>query len=149
MQSDEQHAQGIQLRFVEYRKELAAVEQNARAEIIQFIYESNGGGDENESKHQPRPRLVYVTQQPIERYGEADEKNLAEKPGHDSETEKGIVRQNVRSGRGGVSMNNELAGNVEETKWPRDYHRQIHGAGDAGCFLRWMHRFSPNQIGPR
>ena len=51
MQSHEQHAQSIQLRFVEYWKELAAVEQNARAEIIQFIYESNGGGDENESKH--------------------------------------------------------------------------------------------------
>src|SRR4029077_17521123 len=97
MQSDEQHAQSIQLCFVEYRKELIPVEQNARAEIIQFIYESNGGGDENESKNQPRPRLVYVAQQPIQRYGEADKKNLAEKPGDDSETKKGIVRQNVRS----------------------------------------------------
>ena len=28
MQSDEQHAQGIQLRFVEYGEELAAAEQN-------------------------------------------------------------------------------------------------------------------------
>src|SRR4029450_9341439 len=95
--------------------------------------------DRNQYNHQQSPCLADTAQQPVERAAQTNENYVSEEITDDRKTKHRLVSQDVVGGGGGISAHDEFAGDIQQSEWRGEYHREINRPGDARGFLGWMH----------
>ena len=127
------------MRFVEHGEKFTATKENQRGDVVDHIEKTDRRRDEHETQQEQGPRFVHVAQQAIERDAKTGENNLPDEIAEDRQSKHGLVRENVRSSRGGVAADDELVRNVKHAKRRSDYHREVDEPSDACGFDSWMH----------
>src|SRR2546425_5865533 len=96
MQTEEQHGQGVALRFSEYGQEIGAAHEHQGSSIVQHVEEVDGGWHQTpENYHQHSVVLVHSLEQSVKSQHEEDQDRPTEQVADDAETEEQLVRGDV------------------------------------------------------
>src|ERR1043166_6299709 len=94
VQTQEKHRQRVALRFVEHGEEFTAAKETERGNIVKHIEKAGRRRREHETQHEQRPRLVHVTQEPMEGHAKTDENYLPDEIAEDRQSKQRLVREN-------------------------------------------------------
>src|SRR6266478_3872372 len=98
MQTEEQHGQGVPLRFLEYGQEIGAAHEHQGSSVVQHVKEVDGGWNQTPEDHdQHSVVLVHSLEQPIKSQHEEDQDGPAEQVADYAETEERRVGKECRS----------------------------------------------------
>src|SRR6266852_2233670 len=132
MQTEEQHGEGVALRFVEYGEEIGATHEQEGSDVVQRVEEVDWRHHQTpQDHHQSSEVLVHSLEQPVQSQGEEDSHGCGEEIADDAETEEPLVGGDVAGRRGRVPMNEKFAGNIDEAHWPDNTEEQVPESGDS------------------
>jgi hypothetical protein len=131
-QAEEQQGQGVALGLVEDGEEIGAAHERQGSGVVHHTDEVDEGGHHAaEDDHQHSEVLVHSFEQAVEGQGEEDQDDRAGQLADDAKTEEPLVRGDVAGRGGGVAMDEQLAGNVDEAEGAAENEEQVPEFGDS------------------
>src|SRR5439155_4842567 len=114
MQTEEQHGEGVALRFVEYGEEIGATNEQEGSDVVQRVEEVDWRHHQTpQDHHQSSEVLVHSLEQPVQSQREEDSHVPGEQVADDAETEERLVRGDVVGRRGRVPGHEQGVGNID------------------------------------
>ena len=111
MQTEEQHGEGVALRFVEYGEEIGATREQEGSDVVQRVEEVDWRHHQTpQDHHESSEVLVHSLEQPVQSQREEDSHGCGEEITDDAETEERLMRGDVVGRRGRVPLYEQLLG---------------------------------------
>src|SRR5438093_1043354 len=132
MQTEEQHGQGVALRWSNTDKKSAPRASIMAAASFSTLKKSMADGSTPpQDHHQHRQVLVHSLEQPVKSQREEDHDDPGDQVADDAETEESLMRDDVVGRRGRVPAHEQSVGNVHEAEGGDDGEEQVDESGDS------------------
>jgi len=139
VQAEEEEGEGFAMSLVEGGQEICAAEERQGGGFVEYVHEGDGDGEQDQGDHQRGSRLVDLVQQAIQGADHEDEEDGASEFADQAGAEEKFVGQDFLGGGGGVAVDDQFAGDVEQREPGEDGGEQVEGASVAGGFLGGGH----------
>src|SRR5712692_3030842 len=132
MRTQEQHGQGVALRFLEYGQEIGAAHEYQSSSVVQHVDEVDGGWQHAaEDDHQHGEVPVHSVEQPVKSQNEKDQDDPAQQVADDAEAEEQLVSADVARRHGRVPTHEQFGGNVDKAEGGEEDKEQVQESGDS------------------
>jgi hypothetical protein len=132
VQMEEQHDQGVALRFFECEQEIGAVNERQGGGVVEHVAEVDGGWHQTaQDYHQHREVVIYFLKQEVKSKRDENHDGPNEQVAGDAETEECLVGGDVVGRCGGVAMNEQLARNIDEADRAGEGEEQVEESRDS------------------
>src|SRR4029077_8153950 len=129
---EEQHGQGVPLRFIEYGQEIGAPDDHESAGVAHHSNKVDEGWHHApEDYHQHSEVLVDFLKQPVKGQHEENQDDPAKQVANDAGTEEPLVSGDVVDRRGRVPGYEQFVGNIHKAQWADDAEEQVPESSDS------------------
>ena len=131
MHLDQHGCDAVELLFGETTEAGRSAQHKEDAHVIELVEQGDRRAEQNEQNHELRECAADRLKQLGEQKNHGDVHELANKCAHDAEAKERCVGDDVQCGRGGIALNEQCVGHVEDAEHAERDEREVEKAGDA------------------